>query len=294
MKKKSIYAALVGAAIAGVSLNASAGVVDPGNLGVLVPVTPDTYFTTGPLVEGQVTASSGTSYMSNITATGQELGGIGLITSIQPGVNSPVWTSGQNGVQLGMQFGGYIAQSIQTNSNGTITVMFSGGWANYYTAPVGTFNANASINPTAAFATAGGTPWLNTVATPESQCVLNNHCLDVVGTNITLISTVNGTLANLQNGSGGFGYMSVGPGTGVANSNFATGTYTTPIGFSADMFLNSSFQNPVPGNTQFAANGSFNLSGVAVPEPGTLLLMGIGAIGIGFVASRKSKQINFA
>lgn len=273
---------------------ASAGTINPGGAGVILPTMPDTYFTTGTLYEGQVTASPATDYMSPITATGQELGGIGYIGTIAPGGGSPVWVTGQNGVQLGLQFGGYIAQRIQITSGTSATVWFSGGWANYFTAPVGTFNANGSVAPATAFASAGGTPWLNTVATTEYNCVSADGCAGGAGTGITLIANIIGTPTHILPGSSGLGYLSVGPGAGVANGNFDTNTYLTPSGSIADTFLNSSFQNPIPGSTQFAANGSFNLAGVAIPAPGSLFLLGIGALAMGFGLSRKSKSAYFA
>lgn len=261
--------------------------------GITIPTVPDTNFNTVTVYEGQTnTGSSSTDYTQPITATGQVLGGIGNVQAIATGGGSDTWTSGQNNVQLGLVFGGYVAQAIVATSSTTFNVYFSGGTANYYVLPNGTFTAGGTPSSDVA-SIMTGTPWLSLVATPEATCgvgaLAGVSCLN--NNNITLEASINGSLGSIGIGSGGFGFMNVNlAGSGAANTNFATQSEITPLGTAADVQLNSSFQKNTSGN-QFAANGSLNMTGAAIPEPGTLALLGTGILALAaVVAARKNRN----
>ncbi len=287
MKMKSIYTAFVGAALGFTALSASANMVDIG--GVYVPVVGDTYLNTGALYEGQVTGTPSTNYQAPITAVGQVLGGIGSVDTIRTGGGITTWSAGgvndSANVQLTFVFGNYVAQNIFTDNSG-IHIWFSGGTVDLYTAAYGTFNPGLSPADPNAVNTALGNPWLNVVGGSVYTCTAADGCFSGAGTQITLESTINqpGSLINIFSGSGN-GFLDVNTaGTGIANHNFDTNSI-----FGHDIGLTSSFSTISTGS--FGTSGSFAMRGQAIPEPGTLVLLGIGVVALGFVASRKSKQI---
>ncbi len=276
---KVVYAAVIGAAMGLAALPASALPVNTVDLGgVVVPVGGDTYLNTGALYEGALPG-----YTSPITAVGQVLGGIGSIDAIRTGGGATVWAAGgvndSANVQLTFQFGDYVAQKIFTDSSG-IHLWFSGGVINAYTAPYGTFNPSGTP-VSAAISSALGNPWLNLVGGAVYTCAAADGCFSGTGTQITLESTINlpGTLINIFSGSGN-GFLDVAAGTGIANSNFDTNSV-----FGHDIGLTSSFSTISTGS--FGTSGAFSMRGLAVPEPGSLFLLGIGALSFGVVASRK-------
>ncbi len=279
---KSICAAFAGAAMGLAALPASANMVDIG--GVYVPVVGDTYLNTGALYEGQVTGTPSTNYQSPITAVGQVLGGIGSVDTIRTGGGVTVWGAGglndSANVQLTFQFGNYVAQKIFTDASG-IHIWFSGGTVDFYTAAYGTFNPSLIPADPNAINTALGNPWLNVVGGSVYTCTAADGCLSGAGTGITLESTINqpGTLINIFSGSGN-GFLDVAAGPGIANNNFNTNGV-----FGHDIGLTSSFSTISTGS--FGTSGAFSLRGQAIPEPGSLFLLGIGALSFGVMASRK-------
>jgi len=66
----------------------------------------------GTIYEGKVGADGLVEVGGLITATGQELGGIGIVDAIKNADGATIWANGDNGRELTLQFGGFIAETI--------------------------------------------------------------------------------------------------------------------------------------------------------------------------------------
>lgn len=239
-------------------------------------VLPDgAYLQIGTIYEGKVDGPSGTitNYTSAIGAVGDELGGIGIVDAIKTGGGLTVWSSGDNGTQLTLQFGGYIAESI--TGSGPIDINFSGGWAKFYSDSVAisglgysAFNPSlVTADPTAVATATNGNLWLDTVGGPTGVL------FGIIP--ITLQSHINdGTLLSIGSGSGN-GFLNVVG--GLAGPNLDTNSRA----LGNDITLGSSFSSDASTGS-FFASGSLDLRGTAVtvPEPGTIALLGLGLLGM--------------
>ena len=224
----------------------------------------------GTLYEGNVA----TGYTTPITAAGQELGGVGIVDAIKDANGNTVWQNDNNGTELTFTFGGFIANA--PTAGPPIGINFSGGFVNFFTGTGATNDFNVTTIATALATAGNGTPWLNlvggdtgVVCTGPVPCTLQSFILA-------------GSLTAIGSGVGN-GFLEVGPGAGAANSAFDTNGIGGGL---HDFALGSSF-NSAGGNGLFAAGGSFDLRGNAVPEPTTLALLGLGLLGFGVSASRR-------
>lgn len=202
-----------------------------------------------------------------IGAVGDVLMGVGRVTEIYSGANL-VWSSGQNGMELTYQFGGYTASSVAAGM-----IEFTGGWGKFF----------SDSTPDASFGTGlgftDGNLWMDLTATGSEFTNL------LTGNNVTLVST--GTLLGTSISGTGIGLLSV-TGAGLADSYFDTNTHTAVgTGNVADWELNSSFNN-TPSPFIFGTHGTANISGNAIPEPATLGLLGLGLLGLGLGRRRSA------
>lgn len=163
-------------------------------------------------------------------------------------------------------------------------LLFTGGVLNIYvqdTAAPG-FTAYDATN---GFATAGdGVLWLSLAAHTDTR--MNGGVLQTG----TLFGQVeSGVLGKDPRGKGGGMFDVVG---GLAAANFDTNTKADSIGGFADFNFNSEFQpteTPVPAGA-LPISGTGSLQGNSIPEPGSLLLVGLGLMGLAAAGKRKQKQ----
>lgn len=238
----------------------------------------------GTIYEGE-TASG---FTAPITAIGQVLGGIGIVDAIKNGGGATVWSNGTNGRELTFEFGGYVAEKITFLPGGIISILFSGGHANFFSDAAGNFSPSLGTTALDVATAINGTPWLNlTGGSTGVICAVVDACFSGAGTAITLQSTILiGSLSAIGSGVGN-GFLNVAAGAGAANSHFDTNTQAG----GNDTTLGSSF-NSAGATGDFFASGSFDLRGATIPEPESLALFGIGLLGLAAGSLRRRSNKN--
>lgn len=218
---------------------------------------------------------------SAVTGIGQTLMGYGQVGSINGDTN---FCSGCN---LTFQFT-YTVQYLQGTGSGTTQAIFNMGSVQFYVSNPGTFNVG---NP----ASAGlGTPWLT----------LTGHDGYVVGFPTApvgqLFSTINGTPSAPTSGSAGIGFLDATG--GPAAMYMHTQTQADGLGGFADFTINSSFLTQIArgcGSTpssdptsicHYPIQGTAELIGKTVPEPGALGMLGLGMGMLGVFFWRRRKE----
>ena len=220
-----------------------------------------------------------------ILTIGQELFGIFNITQINSADGNTTFWNGNgstDGTQLVGFFEGLIAGPDQT---GTPTgISFTGGHLELFNVANGTYSPSTSPNTK---------DYLNQLCGGSATCLANPWLTAdfVPGINDAFGPGANATLQAVfatTNVNAGFGYMSV---TGGANGAFFD---TNGFAFNnfpnADFFLRSNFVLATP-QTCFANNGwqvcsDDPIIGARIPEPGTLLLLGLGGLALGAIRRR--------
>jgi hypothetical protein len=234
-----------------------------------------------------------------IVQSGQELFGIFNINAITDTTGSVNYWTG-NGVSDGTQLVGFFTGliSVIPGPGGPQSVDFTGGSFAVYDVANGDYDTTANQNLDPAIQAnreaqlCGGvacpTPWLTGLFAPG---ILDPNML------ITLDAALAPTSPLTAKGTG---YLSVGTnafGTGTNNAAFDSNAYTFSANPPADMLLLSEFSLCPSSTTPACSAADWQVRSddpifarrVTVPEPGTLLLLGLG--GLLFGAIRRNKSV---
>ncbi len=274
---------------------ANAGIVNIAG----VTLAPGAQFWVSTLFESQ---------LINVTDT---LYGVGYVNAIN-GPAGPTWTDGTNGKQLAYYFSGYSVDSwygydgaalgwhggtdngigAYTFSTQALLIDFSGGSVQFYADAAGTLNPYSTI-PLGALqqaaditAATSGTLWADYAA--QTFDYLTSQGLQI---GHTLYASNGASSAN--SGGTGIGYLNVTAvsGVGAANSTLDTNGFTTltsaGVNVIADAQLYSTYTNTNPVG-YWPLTGSVNLKTTAVPAPGSIFLFGLGLLGLGVIARKRT------
>ncbi len=231
-----------------------------------------------------------------IDQLGEKLVGIGQVNRIRANDiangNPILWQSGDNGMELTIYFYDYVAENFDPSGGADVKIGFTGGKVEIWAGAAGNFAPTTTQAGGIATAT-DGVLWLSLQGSPIGlEALGSSEYGSVSNTPITLRS-----VGPLASGSvGGLGNLDVTG--GLAAGHFDTNTFNctpglpgSPCPNSADKVFTSSGQlGANPSAAGWAFFGTGEVQDFAIPEPGSLALLGVSMAGLGFGARRKANK----
>lgn len=213
-------------------------------------------------------------YENPVTTPGDTLSGFGMIDLSQ---SSPSCVGGAGSCELTFVFDDFVVKDITAS-----TIDFTGGTVDFYVDTTPDFNGKTGGSRDNA---KNGSLFLHTTG--------HSYLDTSSGRTGTLLG--GGTNLNTDQPLGqGLGLLDVAGGDAAAYFN--SDTYSDFLGGFADLQFTSSFHTSTNGSTcpdngeSICGSGSLDAVVVAVPEPGTLGLMGLGLIVMGFCTRRLRRK----